>query len=111
MPGSLHESLVERFRRRPSLSLEPILKLRVLLRSVENATEFRTLPKGHLVSARSQMPQVKGADDRATQATHRHAEERGRKATPQMGHFRTGTRLTGSVGPLRGSLPLHPRPF
>ena len=26
------------------------------------------LPKGHLLSARSEMPQVQGADDRATQA-------------------------------------------
>ncbi|OIP36094.1 MAG: hypothetical protein AUK47_15640 [Deltaproteobacteria bacterium CG2_30_63_29] len=40
------------------------------------------------------MPQVQGAEDRATQATHRYAEERGRKATPQMGYFRTGTSRT-----------------
>ena len=40
------------------------------------------------------MPQVQGADDRATQAYISMAEERGRKATPQMGYFRTDTILS-----------------
>jgi len=43
------------------------------------------------------MPQVQGADDRATQATHRYAEKRGRKATPQTGYFRTGIASSTSL--------------
>jgi len=68
-----------------------ILKFRVRSHFPPISAKHAILPKGHLLGARSGMPQVQGADDRATQATHQYAEERGRKATPQMGVSRTGT--------------------
>jgi len=48
------------------------------------------------------MPQVQAADDRATQA-YTYAEERGRKAAPQMGFLNSGPRGQGTRAVGRGS--------